>query len=391
MVVEHKKRKSGFAAKIAMNASDMGKQMRNVDARWRDDVLCMSWMNIHALYIIIAGDPDTAASKHNTIVYGTPAIRKWAEAELPVKSSLLPKIHSYIVVHQGETGIRPKERPKQMPPNMHATRAACTTEIARLLEEQSGVPVGNRFPWGNLPHYLIRHRLHINNWPGKHEFPGILDINVSRVRTDQWGNMWKRLFVLDDGQEFRVSKLDIADDEELSANTVLVEDSSHRLLTVDDVLPAETLGKHGAEAEDGVEDNGTEGTRPKRRKKGAHAKDGVHGGRKKKGKKHPLSHATIDDDQESAGDLALPSLGDSQSLGVGDPQIPPDFQASSFIAAPQTGLDASQIPESSTSTGSWDLGEFNFSNLNLDCSQFPGLDMSQNLDLFLGGPSTSMF
>lgn len=389
MVAEHKKQKSGFATKIALNAADMGKQMKHVAARWKDDASWMSWMNIHALFIIIAGDPDTAASKHNTIVYGTPAVRKWAEAELPVKSSLLPKIHSYIVVHQGQTGIRPRDAPKTMPPNMHGTRAACTTEIMRLLDEQSGVSVGARFPWGTLPNYLMRHRLRIDNWPGKDEFPDILDFNVSRVRTDQWANMWKRLFAVADEQRFRVSKLDVPADDELSPITVLVDDSNHRLLMVADVThnkdPEKTPGKRSAEH---VEDDGTEENPGKKKKKDVAAKDRAGKGGKRRRKKDVLSKPLVDEDRDSV-EVSHALLAPVSPSTISPPML-------GLVPIPSTAqLDMYQNPATASSSNlpppDLGLGDFDVSQVDVDFSQFPDLDMSQNQDLLLGGPSVSLF
>jgi hypothetical protein len=151
LVAEHVKRKSDSARKIALNAAELGCQMKSLNKRWSDDVAWGARLNMHIMYIIISGNPDLAASRHNTMVCGTRAMQKWCKAELPVATSLLPKIHSYIVAEAGLTGIRPAQAPKRMPHDMHGKRVACTTELTRLFEEHSGSEVGPRFPWGTIP------------------------------------------------------------------------------------------------------------------------------------------------------------------------------------------------------------------------------------------------
>src|SRR5271155_4619344 len=107
LVAEHTKRKTGSAIKISLNAAELGSQMKSLNKRWSDDAQWGARLNMHIMYIIVSGNPDLAASKYNTMVCGTHAMQKWCKAELPVASSLLPKIHSYIVAEGGMTGIRP--------------------------------------------------------------------------------------------------------------------------------------------------------------------------------------------------------------------------------------------------------------------------------------------
>ncbi|KAF9503114.1 hypothetical protein BS47DRAFT_1369781 [Hydnum rufescens UP504] len=155
LVAEHTKCKVVTAQKISFNAAELGSQMKSLNKRWSDDVKWGAKLNMHIMYIIISGNPDVAASKHNTMVCGMSAMQKWCKAELPVQTLLLLKIHSYIIATEGLMGIRPTQAPKRMPPDMHAKWTACTAELTWLFEECSRATVGSKFPWGMIPAFLI--------------------------------------------------------------------------------------------------------------------------------------------------------------------------------------------------------------------------------------------
>jgi hypothetical protein len=155
LVAEHTKCKIATAQKISLNAAELGSQMKSLNKRWSDDVKWGAKLNMHIMYIIISGNPNITASKHNTMVCGTSAMQKWCKVELPVQTPLLPKIHSYIIATEGLMGIQPTQAPKQMPPDMHAKGTACAAELTQLFKECSRAAVGSKFPWGTIPTFLI--------------------------------------------------------------------------------------------------------------------------------------------------------------------------------------------------------------------------------------------
>ncbi|KAF9518721.1 hypothetical protein BS47DRAFT_1416522 [Hydnum rufescens UP504] len=67
LVAEHTKCKVVTAQKISFNAAELGSQMKSLNKRWSDDVKWGAKLNMHIMYIIISGNPDVAASKHNTM------------------------------------------------------------------------------------------------------------------------------------------------------------------------------------------------------------------------------------------------------------------------------------------------------------------------------------
>ncbi|KAF9505291.1 hypothetical protein BS47DRAFT_1368189 [Hydnum rufescens UP504] len=95
LVAEHKKLKSGFAKKVGLSPADIRSQLNSLKHRWMDDA-----------------HPELAASKHNAVICGSPAMKQWIKVVFPPTSTLLPKIHSHILVAQGETGIHLTTAPK---------------------------------------------------------------------------------------------------------------------------------------------------------------------------------------------------------------------------------------------------------------------------------------
>lgn len=386
-MTEHKKLKTDFAKKIALSPADIGSQLDSLKRRWMDDALSAMWMNIHVIAILVSGHPDLAASKHNAIICGSPAMKQWAKAELPVATSLLPKIHSYILVSQGETGIRPKSAPKRLPPDMHGRRVACTAELTRLFEEQSGVEIGPRFPWGSIQDFLIRRRLHISNWPTKSQFPNVLKLVVSSVRTEQWTNLWNQLFAADEQKRVTVQRIDIPDNEDLPTVTSLIKDSSGSTLLAVGVGNEANYWTSGANvvsvASNDVGTSGEQGEvegvpanpKKKRKMKGT----GLGKGTKRR---KVVSNSIIDEDK-SPHPLTMDERGDHLQLPSGD-----------ATAHTQLGPEAVFDP-------TWQIYDFNFdspnpaadlfndppnpltNSLDLNFSQFPDLDMSENQDLLL--------
>ncbi|KAF9502764.1 hypothetical protein BS47DRAFT_1370031, partial [Hydnum rufescens UP504] len=198
LVAEHKKLKSGFAKKVGLSPADIGSQLNSLKRRWMDDALSAAWMNIHVAAFLVSGHPDLAASKHNAVICGSPAMKQWIKAVFLPTSTLLPKIHSHILVAQGETGIHLTMAPKQLPPDMHGRWTACIAELTWIFEEQNDAAIGPKFPWSTIPAFLIQHHLYISGWPLKSEFPSVLGLIISSLRTEHWTNLWNRLFAVEE-------------------------------------------------------------------------------------------------------------------------------------------------------------------------------------------------
>ena len=407
LVAEHVKRKTSYARQISLNAAELGSQMKSLNRRWTDDVKWGARLNMHILYIMISGNPDLAASKYNTIVCSTPAMQKWCKAELPVATSLLPKIHAYIIAEQGLMGIRPTHAPKRMPSDMHSKRVACTAELIRLLEECSGIEVGSKFPWGTIPAFLIRHCLYVDNWPPPSEFPDVLGLMVGSVRTEHWTNMWSCLFATDNAKRISVKLLDIPEDQEITKITRIMRCSNGLVLLVADWEDEVAKRKPGSEDVSGpsghagtlreqvVEGEGT-GANPKKRRK---KKDVVVEKEPRKRRK-VISNPIIDDEGEPQSALrhsSEPALSTSALL--------PPSTTSATLESMSTATSTSGVTFGMTSVVSnesfattpglapalggmlMDTTGFDFSTVDLDFSDFPDLLVSENQDLLLGPPS----
>jgi hypothetical protein len=427
MVAEHKKVKVDFAKKVGLSAADVGSQLRSLKRRWMDDALSAAWMNIHIAAIFVSGHPDLAASRHNAIICGSPAMKQWVKAELPVATSLLPKIHSYILVSQGETGIRPKSAPKRLPPDMHGRRVACTAELTRLFEEWSGAAIGPRFPWGTIPAFLIRHRLHISNWPSKSEFPSVLGLVVSSVRTEHWTSMWNRLFAVDEQKRLVVKRLDVPGNEDLPDSTCLVKDTNNSTLLVSDwdgdISKRKSAAKDSSAVSDGVGTSGERareaevGTNPKKRRKTKDVSESTSGKGRKRRK--VVSNSIIDEDESprpsftdegnehpqpssvnptALAHLSSPVLTPSSISALPSPalsgafgpipmpgaMVDPTSLIYNFDFDEQLHFDMHDFETHNSATNSLNPNPHNLSANSLDLfSQFPGLDMSKNQDLLL--------
>ncbi|KAF9502961.1 hypothetical protein BS47DRAFT_1402895 [Hydnum rufescens UP504] len=234
LVAEHKKLKSGFAKKVGLSPADIRSQLNSLKHHWMDDPLSATWMNIHVAAFLVSGHPDLAASKHNAVICGSPAMKQWIKAVFPPTSTLLPKIHSHILVAQGETGIHLTTAPKQLPPDMHGRWMACTAELTWIFEEQNDAAIGLKFPWSTIPVFLIRHCLYISGWLSKSEFPSVLGLIVSSLRTEHWTNLWNRLFAVEEHKRLVVKQLDIPASEDISDDTCLIRDNNNSTLSIVD-------------------------------------------------------------------------------------------------------------------------------------------------------------
>ncbi|KAF9509703.1 hypothetical protein BS47DRAFT_1365084 [Hydnum rufescens UP504] len=201
LVAEHKKLKSGFAKKVGLSPADIG---------------------------------NLAASKHNAVICGLPAMKQWIKVVFPPTSTLLPKIHSHILVAQGETGIHLTMAPKQLPPDMHGRRTACTAELTWIFEEQNDAAIGPKFPWSTILAFLIRHHLYISGWLSKSKFPSVLGLIVSSLWMEHWTNLWNWLFAVEEHKHLVVKWLDIPASEDISDDTCLIRDNNNSTLSIVD-------------------------------------------------------------------------------------------------------------------------------------------------------------
>ncbi|KAF9514318.1 hypothetical protein BS47DRAFT_1361827 [Hydnum rufescens UP504] len=387
LVAEHTKCKVVTAQKISLNAAELGSQMKSLNKRWSNDIKWGAKLNMHIMYIIISGNPNVAASKHNTMVCGMSAMQKWCKAELPVQTSLLLTIHSYIIAIEGLTGIWPTQAPKQMPPDMHAKRTMCTAELTQLFEECSGATVGSKFPWGMIPAFLIRHCLWIKNWPATQEFPDMLGFT-------HWTNMWNQLFTADDNKCLTVKRLEEPEDQALQPTTMLVHNSDDLRLHVTDwegevakkkpsakdgSVPSEQGGTSGNPNPDDRAD-GTTRPNPKRWRKNE-VTDGVEleGGKEEE-----------EDEDEGPQATSTHSIGPALSSTSTPPSPLPMFGVGT-MSPPMADVDMTSVASSTYhSTFEFmpmDINDFPMSNVDVDFSQFPGLDIFENQDLLLGTPA----
>ncbi|KAF9505168.1 hypothetical protein BS47DRAFT_1368286 [Hydnum rufescens UP504] len=368
LVAEHTKCKVVTAQKISLNAAELGSQMKSLNKRWSDDVKWGAKLNMHIMYIIISGNPNVAASKHNTMVCGTSAMQKWCKAELPVQTLLLPKIHSYIIATEGLTGIWPTQAPKQMPPDMHAKWTTCTAELTWLFEECSRATVGSKFPWGTIPAFLIRHHLWIKNWPATQEFPDMLGFTVSSA-------LQPTMVLVHNSDDLTLCVTDW--EGKVAKKKPSAKDGS---------VPSEQGGTSG----DPNPDDGADGTtrpNPKRRRKNEVA-DGS--GTRRGAKRKVVSNLIIEDEDEGPQATSTHSIGPALSSTSTPPSPLPMFGVGT-MGPPMADVDvtsvASSMYHSTFQFMPMDINDFPTSNVDIDFSQFPGLDIFENQDLLLGTPA----
>lgn len=237
LVEDHRSLKAAEAVIIAQTPSDVGKVMQQITKRWEDDLKWAATMNAHGMFVLVSGSPDPAASRHNAMVCGSDAMHHWATDNLPIKSSLLPLIHSYVLMATGQSVMQPKH---PQPKDMHKMRKEVSDEIQRVVSA-FGVRI-SRVPWGNLPSFLANHKLRLENWPALSEFPSLKDLEVDQARTESWKTLWEAFFAKETSKRVLVTSLsDIAsaNEERLPATTVLVSDHlGHALISVADTQKA---------------------------------------------------------------------------------------------------------------------------------------------------------
>jgi hypothetical protein len=256
LIEEHRSMKAAAAIAIAQQPSDVGRAMKQTFKRWEDDLKWLATLNVHGLAIMVSGIPDPAASKHNSMACGSKPMHDWAAANLPIKSSLLPLIHSHIVASQGEPLLQMK---RMQPKDMHKMRKEIKDELqALVLPFKASIA---RVPWANLSSFFANNHLKVENWPLLAEFPAIQSLAVDQVRTESWRSLWLAFFNNDPAKRIKVSSLaDLAkaNGERLPNGTVLVSDRVGRaLVTVETDSPDSD--------HEGVDRDGTHSVRPSKR------------------------------------------------------------------------------------------------------------------------------
>ncbi|KAF9506610.1 hypothetical protein BS47DRAFT_1367237 [Hydnum rufescens UP504] len=118
LVEQHNASKAAHAAAIALSPATMGKVIKQTTKCWTDDLKWMATMNIHGFCTLFSSIPDEAASKHNAVFTGTPAMKAWLDESFPKDSTLLKMIHSHILGYQGEQQLQRDVRQK-VPKTMH--------------------------------------------------------------------------------------------------------------------------------------------------------------------------------------------------------------------------------------------------------------------------------
>ncbi|KAF9515659.1 hypothetical protein BS47DRAFT_1391324 [Hydnum rufescens UP504] len=235
LVEQHNASKAAQAAAITLSPAAMGKVIKQTTKRWTDDLKWMATMNIHGFCALFSGIPDEAASKHNAVFTGTPAMKAWLDESFPKDSTLLKMIHSHILVYQGEQ--RPQRDMRQkVPKTMHMMRKEISEELQNLLKPFVGhVP---RVPWATLPRFLANNHLKMENWVTELDFPNLMSLD-------------------DDSQ--RVQILQLADDMRLPDDTAIVVDRYNAILvTAGQAYKSEGLG--GPESHNGVNGVGSSAT-----------------------------------------------------------------------------------------------------------------------------------
>ncbi|KAF9509244.1 hypothetical protein BS47DRAFT_1397035 [Hydnum rufescens UP504] len=285
LVAEHTKHKVVTAQKISLNAAELGSQMKSLNKRWSDNVKWGAKLNMHIMYIIISGNPDIAASKHNT---------------------------------------------------MH------------------------------------------------------------------WTNLWNRLFTVDDNKHLTVKRLEPPEDQALQPTTMLVHNSDDLTLCVTDwegevakkkpsakdgSVPSEQGGTLG-DPNPGDEADGTTRPNPKRRRKNE-VTDGS-GTRRGAKRKKVVSNPIIEDEDEGPQATSTHSIGPALSSTSTPPSPLPVFGVGT-MGPPMADVDVTSVASSTYhSTFEFmpmDINDFPTSNVDVDFSQFPGLDIFENQDLLLGTPA----
>ncbi|KAF9518949.1 hypothetical protein BS47DRAFT_1388620 [Hydnum rufescens UP504] len=238
LVEQHNASKAAQAAAIALSPAAMGKVIKQTTKRWTDDLKWMATMNIHGFCALFSGIPDEAASKHNAVFTGTPAMKAWLDESFP-KDSTIAEDDSFS--HPSLSG---------------GAAAAKGQELQNLLKPFVGhVP---RVPWATLPRFLANNHLKMENWVTELDFLNLMSLDVSVVRTDSWKKLWRAFFEpKDDSQRVRI--LQLADDTRLPDDTAIVVDRYNAIL-VTAGQAYESEGSGGPESHNGVNGVGSSAT-----------------------------------------------------------------------------------------------------------------------------------
>ncbi|KAF9510129.1 hypothetical protein BS47DRAFT_1364754 [Hydnum rufescens UP504] len=177
LVEQHNASKAAQAAAITLSPAAMGKVIKQTTKHWTDDLKWMATMNIHGFCTLFSGIPDEAASKHNAVFTGTPAMKAWLDESFPKDSTLLKMIHSHILVYQGEQRLQ-RDMRRKVPKTMHMMQKEISEELQNLLKPFVGhIP---RVPWATLPRFLANNHLKMENWG--HNW-GFSNLNVTLMLT----------------------------------------------------------------------------------------------------------------------------------------------------------------------------------------------------------------
>ncbi|KAF9506956.1 hypothetical protein BS47DRAFT_1367012 [Hydnum rufescens UP504] len=255
LVEQHNASKAAQAAAITLSPAAMGKVIKQTTKHWTNDLKWMATMNIHGFCALFSGIPDEAASKHNAVFTGTPAMKAWLDESFPKDSTLLKMIHSHILVYQGEQRLQRDVR-RKVPKTMHMMRKEISEELQNLLKPFVGhVP---RVPWATLPRFLANNHLKMENWVTELDFLNLMSLDVSVVRTDSWKKLWRAFFEPKDDLQ-RVQILQLADDTRLPDDTAIVVDRYNAIL-VTAGQAYESEGSGGPESHNGVNGVGSSAT-----------------------------------------------------------------------------------------------------------------------------------
>ncbi|KAF9503483.1 hypothetical protein BS47DRAFT_1402361 [Hydnum rufescens UP504] len=315
LVDQHNASKAAQAFDIALSPAAMGKVIKQTTKRWKDDLKWMATMNIHGFCGIVSGVPDEVASKQNALFTGSPAMKDWLNLSFPKDSTSLKMIHSHILVYQGQHLLRQNQKQK-IPKSMHLMRKEISEELNNLLTPLIGrVP---RIPWASLPRFLANNELKIENWVAESEFPSLLSLDVSVVRTESWKKLWRTFFQpSDDSTKVRVTQLKhIAQENngKLPSDTVIVSDQfNNPLLTVAQVDGPGEPNESDANSANGTSVAGGASGPRKRASQG----DGPSRKKKKMGPKHPMSAEFIDEPSDDDGPVTdtFENPGGASSVG----------------------------------------------------------------------------
>ncbi|KAF9507305.1 hypothetical protein BS47DRAFT_1366718 [Hydnum rufescens UP504] len=278
LVDQHNASKAAQAFDIVLSLAAMGKAIKQTTKRWKDDLKWMATMNIHGFCGIISSIPDEVASKQNALFTGSPAMKDWLNLSFPKDRA---------------TSLTPKSEAK---------------------DSKSGTA----YTLGKSPQFLANNKLKIENWVAESEFPSLLSLDVSVVRTESWKKLWHTFFQpSDDSTKVRVTQLKHITQEnngKLPSDTVIVSDQfNNPLLTVAQVDGPGEPNESNANSANGTSIAGGASGPRKRASQG----DGPSRKKKKMGPKHPMSAEFIDEPSDDDGPVTdtFENPGGASSVG----------------------------------------------------------------------------